>query len=95
MTFEKPDYWFLLSYARRDSAGEDHVYSFYHDLAQSIAMAKGLPTDVSTEQIGFLDTSNIAPGTAWPQEVAQALQTCRTFICLYSPAFFNSPRLGQ
>ena len=60
--------YFFLSYAR----GHDDAYveQFYDDLSQEIRRRTGAAAD---EAVGFLDTRDLALGTRWNPELADAL----------------------
>jgi FxsC-like protein len=89
--------YFFLSYARtprrdpRDSNDPDRwVYKLYKDLCQTILdMTKAAP-----QHVGFMDREN-RPGVRWPEELAQALATCRVFVPLYSDRYFGSENCGK
>lgn len=89
------DYWYFLSYARRDAVGVRQISKFHKWLSRAVGRAAGLPSSVSEDEIGFFDTRDIKPGDVWRKEIASAIQTCRVFICLYSPAYFNSEYCGK
>src|SRR5688572_33140691 len=85
--------WFFFSYARTDAGTED-LKNFYSELVQEVRRKAGLPGDTPESDIGFMDTS-IPIGAEWPEKLANALRTCRTFICLYSRGYFNSDDCGR
>ncbi len=88
------DYWFFLSYARRDAVGNSYVNRFHKMLAERIGQLAALPTGISDDEIGYVDTK-IEPGENWPDELAAALRMSKAFVCLYSPAYFNSDYCGK
>ena len=47
-------YWFFLSYARRNSVENNHVERFYRDLALAVGRSAGIPSDVGIERIAAL-----------------------------------------
>lgn len=85
--------WFFFSYARTD-AGTEHLKTFYSDLVYEVRRKAGLHNDTPESHIGFMDTG-ISLGADWAQRLGNALHTCRTFICLYSPSYFKSPDCGK
>jgi hypothetical protein len=87
-------YPFLLSYARSDATtGEDppqadaNFESFLRRLNQRVRQLTGSP--------GFVDRNNILAGQEWPEELAEALRTAQTMVCLYSPSYFLSEYCGK
>lgn len=90
-----PDYWFFLSYARRDSKGERYLRKFYTDLALRVSKIAGLPSQARENEIAFFDEQGVEPGDEWDSKIAEGLQTSRVFLCLYSRAYFNSHYCGQ
>ena len=89
------DYWFFLSHARRDALGEEYVPRFFEDLARRVGQLAAVPTNVPNAQIGFADFGGLEPGQRWPSELSEALQSSRTLVCLYSPAYFQSDYCGR
>lgn len=89
------DFWFFLSHARRDALGAEYVPEFFDDLAHRVGALAGLPTGVTNSTIGFVDYKGLEPGDQWPDELSRALQTSRTLVCLYSPAYFASAYCGR
>jgi FxsC-like protein len=80
--------WFFLSYARHDREtapkGEDYIWTFYQDLDRDLRQR--IPQQSAT---GFFDDKGITQGSIWKFALNQALATCRVFICMYSPSFFQ------
>ncbi|HEY0321990.1 MAG TPA: P-loop NTPase fold protein [Pyrinomonadaceae bacterium] len=88
---EANNYWFYLSYSR--SEDNSFIKRFYLDLCRDIARLVG--SDVDPEQLGFFKSSSIEMGEEWERSVAEAISTCRTFVCLYSPGYFKSEYCGK
>ena len=44
---------------------------------------------------GFIDELDLQLGDQWPVRLRDALQTCRTMVCLYSPWYFKSEYCGK
>jgi hypothetical protein len=84
--------WFFLSYARVDR--DKRLEEFHSDLVREVQRRAALG-DLKPEQIGFLDLSSIKTGASWSKKIAAALQTCRVFVCLYSPSYFKSEYCGK
>jgi len=89
--------YFFLSYARtpkRDLTDRDDpdrwVYKLYQDLRAAILQM----TSARPEEAGFMDRENRL-GVEWPPELARALATCRVFVPLYSPRYFESDNCGK
>jgi FxsC-like protein len=99
------DYWFFLSYARRNDisytlgAEEDKtqklVRRLYQDLAAEIISRADTGQARAVEQIGFFDQRGIEPGDKWDDEVAGALGSARVMLCLFTRNYFNSKVSGQ
>ena len=89
-------YPFFLSYARRDAKTgvanprpDPHFEAFLEKLNERVVQLTGTPNP------GFVDRSIIEPGQEWPDELAEALRTAQTMVCLYSPAYFLSEYCGK
>ena len=86
-------YPFMLSYARRNATTgqppqpDPHFTAFLQRLNARV--------DDLTGQPGFVDQTDIQPGQEWPDELAEALRTARTLVCLYSPAYFQTEYCGK
>jgi FxsC-like protein len=89
------DYWFFLSYARRDAIGREYLKRFYEDLAREVASKAGLRSNLKESDVGFFDEIGIEAGDHWPKTMANALQRCRVFVCLFSRGYFNSEYCGK
>src|SRR5262244_3020632 len=48
-----------------------------------------------TGKSGFVDRTDIRAGQEWPDELAEALRTAETMVCLYSPSYFRSEYCGK
>jgi FxsC-like protein len=88
--------YFFLSYARTpkwDPHSKENpdrwVHKFYQHLCEDI-----LTITRATAPVGYMDREN-QPGDIWPDELAQALATCRVFVPLYSPRYFDSQNCGM
>ena len=81
--------FFFFSYARNDTQNE-YLRSFYNELVVEISGRLG----IKPNEAGFLD-ANLPSGSLWAEKTAQALATCKVFIPVYSPSFFNSGYCGQ
>ncbi|GAA0410390.1 hypothetical protein Acor_35340 [Acrocarpospora corrugata] len=51
-------------------------------------------TKLKAAHAGFMDRG-IQSGDRWPEQLANALATCRVFIPLYSPRYFDSAECGK
>jgi len=96
----KNDYWFFLSYSRRDSKAEQgrenpFFERFYKDLTYEVARKVGIPASVDESDIRFYDREGIETGAEWDPALAEALQTCKAMVCLYSPSYFSSEYCGK
>src|SRR5208282_3249203 len=95
MASEMP--YFFLSYARtpkhdpNDRSDPDQwIYKLYSDLCRDILFL----TSVGPRSAGFMDRETHV-GSLWPDTLAQALASCRVFVPLYSPRYFQSEACGQ
>jgi FxsC-like protein len=89
--------YFFLSYARtpkhdpNDRTDPDQwVYKLYSDLCKDILAL----TSAGPRSAGFMDRENHI-GSVWPDRLAQALASCRVFVPLYSPRYFQSENCGR
>ncbi|MDH6577613.1 TIR-like protein FxsC [Kitasatospora sp. MAP5-34] len=90
--------YFFLSYAHTPRAGTrgagdpNHwVSKLYEDLCDAVLQLTDLPDGAP---VGFMDQS-MHQGQLWAQRLSQELATCRVFVPLYSPRYFNSVACGQ
>ena len=87
--------YFFLSYARtprhdrHSSADPDYwVHKFYDDLSAEVLQ------HIRSSSAGFMDRE-IRLGMQWSGELTTALATCRVFVPLYSPRYFDSENCGK
>src|SRR4051812_5245141 len=87
-------YPFFLSYARKDSIldgdpkrPDPHFETFIQRLDMRVDQLTGAKR--------FVDRSQIVAGQEWPAEVAEAVRTSHTVVCLYSPSYFRSEYCGK
>jgi len=87
--------YFFLSYARtprhdrHSSADPDYwVHKFYDDLSAEVLQ------HIRSSNAGFMDRE-IRLGMQWSGELTTALATCRVFVPLYSPRYFDSENCGK
>lgn len=89
--------YFFLSYARtpmdEDTSGDPNrwVYRLFDHLCEEIFQ---MTTLRKRSDAGFLDRK-MRLGEQWPDEVSKALATCRVFVPLYSPRYFDSEHCGR
>lgn len=85
--------WFFMSYARADDQYRDaeYVRTFYEDLKSEVA------TKVKDQSgsMGFLDQANLKPGDPWPDDIARAVRTCRTFVPVMTARYFTREYCGK
>lgn len=81
--------WFFLSYARENL--ENYVRRFYRDLNKTIQSLTKPGEGID----GFFDERTIELGQPWPEELSSALQSCKVFVSLYSPAYFAKDYCGR
>ena len=89
------DYSFFLSYARNDAQGNLWLNKFYKDLVRDVRSYAALPSTLAEKDIGFVDDTGLENGTQWPIELAEALQSSKVLVCLYSRSYFNSQWCGK
>src|SRR5258708_5752153 len=80
---------FFFSYARADLS--PFLKQFYRDLREDVRSKTGL----EPEEVSFRDTTSIAPGRPWPEEITGALRTCKVFVYLHTPTFFTRDGCGK
>ncbi|MEU6231828.1 TIR-like protein FxsC [Kitasatospora sp. NPDC047058] len=90
--------YFFLSYAHTPKAGArgagdpNHwVRQLYRDLCEAVLQLTTVPAGVP---VGFMDES-MHQGELWAERLSEELATCRVFVPLYSPRYFNSLPCGQ
>ncbi|MFJ9692770.1 TIR-like protein FxsC [Kitasatospora sp. NPDC101183] len=90
--------YFFLSYAHTPKAGArgagdpNHwVRQLYRDLCEAVLQLTTVP---SGAPVGFMDES-MHQGELWAERLSAELATCRVFVPLYSPRYFNSVPCGQ
>lgn len=67
---------------------------FFDDLVEAL-IAERDSLDAQKVRIGFYDRDGIQLGDSWTHELAEALQTCRVFIYIQSPAYFSKLWCGR
>ncbi|MFD0665981.1 TIR-like protein FxsC [Thermocatellispora tengchongensis] len=90
--------YFFLSYAhtpllssRRGANINLWVERLFDDLCGHLLAWTALRRD---SDAGFMDR-DIRSGDRWPDQLAEALATCRVFVPLYSPRYFASVECGK
>jgi len=84
-------YLFFLSHAHdHDGAVTPFQRKFFDDLVKEIELRHGQQQD----QIGFLD-EDIATGQVWSERLAEALKSCKVFVYLQEPTYFQRPWCGK
>lgn len=83
--------YFFLSYARTHSGDDPDKWKvkFYRDLCADISQLTG------SSSPGYMDQQRLAIGAEWPSDLTHALSTCRVFLPIYSPQYFNSEYCGK
>jgi len=94
LDFTSMPYPFMLSYAHKDATigGEPpqpdpHFDAFVKRLSLRVGQLTG--------SAGFVDHADILPGADWPDDLAEAVRTASTMVCLYSPSYFQSEYCGK
>ncbi|WP_262379589.1 TIR-like protein FxsC [Nonomuraea sp. PA05] len=89
--------YFFLSYAHtpggESSVGNPNkwVYRFFDELCRDILEMTALRR---VSEVGFLD-QRLQGGHSWSAEVSRALATCKVFVPLFSPRYFESESCGK
>jgi len=84
--------WFFMSYTRVDDpVGEDGVRTFYDDLKAAVSAR----VQDQTPPLAYLDRENLKPGDSWPDELADALGSCRTFVAIMTARYFTREYCGK
>ncbi|MBM7857007.1 TIR-like protein FxsC [Lentzea nigeriaca] len=81
--------YFFFSYARNDSV-DPYLRQFYDDLCNELSVRAG----IRKESTGFFDIDQ-PTGTNWPATTGEAVGTCKVFVPVYSPWYFNSKPCGS
>ena len=82
-------HWFFLSYAHDNL--DRYLERFHRDLNEMIHVLTA-PRD---GEEGFIDKKNIELGKRFPEALTTALQDCKTFVPIYSPAYFSKENCGR
>ncbi|MEZ0075989.1 TIR-like protein FxsC [Planotetraspora sp. GP83] len=89
--------YFFLSYAHIPTHDPNSrtdpnrwVVKLFEDLCDHIINMTNLPQG----QAGFMDV-DLRSGHHWPDRLADALATCKVFVPLYSPRYFESDQCGK
>ncbi|MFK8017494.1 MAG: TIR-like protein FxsC [Gammaproteobacteria bacterium] len=85
--------WFFMSYAHTDTVPREaeFVESFFDYLRAEIAAKTG----DAKSSCGYLDSYNLTAGEAWKHELAEAVCSSRTFVCLMNARYFRRPYCGK
>jgi FxsC-like protein len=90
--------YFFLSYAHTPRQGrgqpeDPDVWTtrLFRDLTREVRSQADLPPGTTA---GFMD-HGLIPGDDWSLRLSQALATCRVFVPLYSPRYFQSEHCGK
>src|SRR6267142_5698130 len=85
---------FVLSYARKDRIIKTSDPPEFDPYFETFLARLNKRVSHFTGTDGYLDTK-IEPGQEWHDELAEALRTAHTLVCLYSPAYFMSENCGK
>jgi FxsC-like protein len=80
---------YFMSYARMDH--DDYVKRFFTDLQKSV----GRIAPATKDRLSFIDRENIELGEQWSPALANALNTSRVLVALYSINYFSRTVCGQ
>src|SRR5207253_1478231 len=90
---------FFLSYAR--SNANALLDQFLQNLVDEVDQRTRRPSagqgnlDSPAQRLRFQDTKNILLGENWDSKLQEALRTCKAFVPLYSPHFFDREFCGK
>ena len=80
-------YVFFASYARLDNNRFARLIDVVGELRDRVRAKLGAS---ATDQIGFVDSSDILTGQEWETRLASELHSARVLVCFMSPTYFNS-----
>ncbi len=85
--------WFFMSYARADDQEGDAqlVRDFYDELKSAVSKRVQNPTPESA----YFDQESLEPGDPWPNDIAEALRGCRTFVPIMTARYFTREYCGK
>ncbi len=83
-------YEFFFSYTRANN--ENYLRTFFKNLSEAICLRRGFHKDTV---VGFLDQQDIERGEQWDATLAQALQSSKILVSLYTPAYLRSVYCGR
>jgi FxsC-like protein len=90
--------YFFLSYAHSQWSGggnfpdlDPWVKQLFEDLCYQVRSLIGAPSDVP---VGFMGHESLT-GPGWSAALRHALATCRVFVPLYSPRYFEMDQCGR
>lgn len=81
--------FFFLSYSRKNGGPE--LERFFRELETAVRQYASIEGD----PVGFHDTRDIDLGDRFTQTLSGALRTVKTFVAIYSPAYFESDYCGK
>jgi len=77
--------WFFFSYA--SSNRDSFLKKFFQELENQVKTLTG--------HVGYVSWKDLRPGADWPLDLAGALQSCKVFVPIYTPAYFESDYCGR
>jgi FxsC-like protein len=82
-----------MSYARADDQHREAelIRGFFYDLRAEVEVRL---MDQSPP-IAYFDQANLNPGDSWPQDIAEALCSCRTFLAVMTARYFTREYCGK
>ena len=85
--------WFFMSYARADDQQryKHLIRTLFDDLKAEVAARVA----DQSPPIAYLDQANLQPGDLWPDEIAEALRNCRTFLAVMTARYFTREYCGK
>jgi FxsC-like protein len=83
-------YYFFLSYAPTDHS--PYLERFFAELQEQVRQVAALGMD---EDVGYFNRQAIQAGEVWDDALTEALQTCATMVCLWSPSYAASEYAGK
>jgi FxsC-like protein len=85
--------WFFMSYARADDkqGDEELIREFFDDLKSAVSIR----VTNQSPPLAYLDQANLQPGDSWPDEIADALCSCNTFLPIMTARYFTREYCGK